>query len=133
VYWRTGLNAGATLTTANFLGTILSGAAITVTATNGTLQGDLFATTAVTLTLTNSTVTACQLTGIHGNTHGKCNQGVGGPRVAIRATRTTTTRRMTRRAGRPGTRAVSPTGKLRTRRNERRRGAVRPLRPRSFA
>jgi hypothetical protein len=77
VYWRTGLNAGATLTTANFVGTILSGAAITVTATNGTFQGDLFATTAVTLTLTNSTVTACQLTGEHGNKHGKCNQGVG--------------------------------------------------------
>jgi hypothetical protein len=78
VYWRTGLNAGATLTTTNFLGTILSGAAITVTATNGTFQGDLFATTAVTLTLTNSTVTACQLTGGHGGKkHGKCNQGVG--------------------------------------------------------
>jgi len=77
VYWRTGLNAGATLTTTNFLGTILSGAAITVTATNGTFQGNLFATTAVTLTLTNSTVTACQLTGGHGNVHGKCNQGVG--------------------------------------------------------
>ena len=77
VYWRTGLNAGATLTTSNFVGTILSGAAITVTATNGTVHGDLFATTAVTLTLTNSTVTACQLARGHGNVHGKCNQGVG--------------------------------------------------------
>jgi len=79
VYWRTGLGAAATLTTANFIGTILSGAAITVTATNGTFQGDVFATTAVTLTLTNSTVTACQLGGGqgHGKGHGKCNQGVG--------------------------------------------------------
>ena len=77
VYWRTGLNAGATLTTTNFAGTILSGAAITVTATNGTVHGDLFATTAVTLSLTNSTVTACQLTGGPDNVKGKCNQGVG--------------------------------------------------------
>ena len=75
VYWRTGLNADATLTTSNFVGTILSGAAITVTATNGTVQGGLFATTAVTLTLTNSTVTACEATG-HGR-GSKCNQGVG--------------------------------------------------------
>ena len=82
VYWRTGLNAGATLTTTSFVGTILSGAAITVTATNGTVQGSLFATTAVTLTLTNSTVTACQFAGGHGKGHGKCNQGVGnGPEV----------------------------------------------------
>lgn len=75
VYWW--VRAGATLTTTNFVGTILAGAAITVTATNGTVQGNLFATTAVTLSLTNSTVTACQLTGGHGNGHGKCNQGVG--------------------------------------------------------
>ena len=75
VYWRTGLDAGATLTTSNFVGTILSGAAITVTATNGTVQGGLFATTAVTLSLTNSTVIACEATG-HGR-GSKCNQGVG--------------------------------------------------------
>jgi hypothetical protein len=74
VYWRA---AAATLTTSNFLGTILSGAAITVTATDGTVQGGLFATTAVTLTLTNSTVTACEFAGGHGKGHGKCNQGVG--------------------------------------------------------
>jgi hypothetical protein len=78
VYWRTGLAAGATMTTSNFVGTILSGAAITVTATNGSFQGSAFATTAVTFSLTNSTVTACQFTGGHGgNPHGKCNQGVG--------------------------------------------------------
>lgn len=77
VYWRTGPLAGATLTTSSFVGTILSGAAITVTATNGTFQGDLFATTAVTLSLTNSTVTACGATGHGGNGKGKCNQGVG--------------------------------------------------------
>jgi hypothetical protein len=77
VYWRTGMNAGATLTTSNFVGTILSGGAITVTATNGTFEGEAFATTAVTLTLTNSTVTACQLGGGQGNGHSRCNQGVG--------------------------------------------------------
>ena len=75
VYWW--VEAAATLTTTNFVGTILSGAGITVTATNGTFQGNAFATTAVTLSLTNSTVTACQLTDGHGNGHGKCNQGVG--------------------------------------------------------
>lgn len=69
------VEADATLTTSSFVGTILSGAAITVTATGGTVQGNLFATTAVTLSLTNSTVTACEATGDgHG---GKCNQGVG--------------------------------------------------------
>jgi hypothetical protein len=94
VFWRTGAAAGATLTTSNFIGTILSGAAITVTATNGTLHGNLLATSAVTLTLTNSSVTACEFAGGpvdggpgnggpgkgHGKGHTKkqkCNQGVG--------------------------------------------------------
>jgi len=82
VFWRTGQSAAATLTTSSFIGTILSGAAITITATNGGVQGNLFATTAVTMTLTNSTVTACESTGggpgggPGPGGHGKCNQGV---------------------------------------------------------
>ncbi len=71
VYWW--VEAAATLTTSNFLGTILAGAAITVT--GGTFNGDALAKAAV--TLTGATVTACEATG-HGNSgRGKCNQGVG--------------------------------------------------------
>jgi len=78
VYWWT--KDAATLTSSNFLGTILAGAAITVT--NGTFGGDALATAGVTLTGTQ--VTACQGTGGNGpgkcsqgddNDHGKCNQG----------------------------------------------------------
>jgi len=101
VYWW--VKAAATLTTSNFLGTILAGAAITVT--GGTFDGHALATAAV--TLTNPKVTACQATGNgfppgldkcedHHDSdgddhdkdhdgdkdHGKCNQGVGnGPEV----------------------------------------------------
>jgi hypothetical protein len=69
----------ATLTTSNFLGTILAGAGITVT--GGTFKGEALAKAAV--TLTGAAVTACGATarpgkGHHGTTdRGKCNQGVG--------------------------------------------------------
>src|SRR5437762_7394794 len=62
VYWW--VKDAATLTASNFLGTVLSGAAITTT--NGTFGGGALATAAVTLTGTR--VTACQTTG--GNGHG---------------------------------------------------------------
>jgi hypothetical protein len=71
------VEAGATLTTSNFLGTILAGAAITVT--GGTFEGHALARAAVTLT-EGANVTACEATGHGGNGgsgHGKCNQGVG--------------------------------------------------------
>lgn len=71
VYWW--VEAAATLTTSNFLGTILAGAGITVT--GGTFDGHALAKAAVTLT-TGAAVSVCQATG-HGNGHGKCNQGVG--------------------------------------------------------
>lgn len=46
----------ATLTTSNFMGSILAGAAITIT--GGTFSGDALATAA--LTLTGTTVTTCE-------------------------------------------------------------------------
>lgn len=64
----------ATLTTSNFVGTILAGAAITVT--GGTFSGNALAKAAV--TLTGTTVTACEATSGPGSpADGKCNQGVG--------------------------------------------------------
>jgi hypothetical protein len=64
----------ATLTTSNFLGTILAGAAITVT--GGTFSGDALAKAAV--TLTGATVTGCERTGgPGGDDRSRCNQGVG--------------------------------------------------------
>ena len=67
----------ATLTDANFLGTILAGAAITIT--RGTFDGNALAQAAV--TLTGTTVTACERGRGPGNGNGKhkdkCNQGVG--------------------------------------------------------
>ena len=65
----------ATLTDSNFVGTILSGAAITIT--RGTFHGDALATAAV--TLTGATVTACEAPGPGPGpgVHVKCNQGVG--------------------------------------------------------
>jgi hypothetical protein len=64
-----------TLTTSNFLGTVLAGAAITVT--GGSFSGDAFAKAAVTLT-------GASLVGCDGNArpggghpHRKCNQGIG--------------------------------------------------------
>jgi hypothetical protein len=81
VYWW--VAQAATLTSSNFLGTILTGADITVT--GGTFIGDALAggagTTSVptgAVTLTNSTSTACP--GAGGTvvpTKLKCNQGVG--------------------------------------------------------
>jgi hypothetical protein len=70
VYWW--VKDAATLTDSNLLGTVLSGAAITVT--GGTFGGDALATAAV--TLTGARVTACQATGGTGggNGRGKCNQ-----------------------------------------------------------
>ena len=73
VYWW--VAQGATMTTSHFLGTILAGAAITVT--GGTVDGRALAKAAV--TLTDTTLTGCVATSGHGqgkaNEH--CNQGVG--------------------------------------------------------
>jgi hypothetical protein len=66
------VDAAATLTDSDFLGTIYAGAAITVT--RGTFEGNAYAKAAV--TLTGTTVTACE-PGIGGRGHGRCNQGVG--------------------------------------------------------
>jgi hypothetical protein len=81
VYWW--VAQAATLTSSNFLGTILAGADITVT--GGTFIGDALAGGAGSIsvptgavTLTNSTITACP--GAGGTvvpTKLKCNQGVG--------------------------------------------------------
>jgi hypothetical protein len=75
VYWW--VRDAATLTDSNFLGTILAGAAITVT--RGTFDGHALAKAAVTLTA--AAVSACEATpgngGGGGNGHRKCNQGVG--------------------------------------------------------
>jgi hypothetical protein len=58
VYWQT--DGATTLTTSNVVGTVLSGAAITVT--GGTFDGGLLATDAATLT-TGSVVDACETSG----------------------------------------------------------------------
>jgi hypothetical protein len=58
VYWQT--DGATTLTTSNVVGTVLSGAAITVT--GGTFDGGLLATDAATLT-TGSVVDACVTSG----------------------------------------------------------------------
>jgi len=81
VYWWVAQDA--TLTTSNFLGTILAGADITVT--GGTFVGEALAGGAGSIavptgavTLTNSSIHACAPAG--GNVvhvKGKCNQGVG--------------------------------------------------------
>jgi len=69
VYW--GVSDAATMTDSNFVGTILSGAAITIT--RGTFTGDALAKAGVTLTDTN--LVGCE--GVGGKSHSKCNQGVG--------------------------------------------------------
>ena len=70
VYWW--VKDAGTLTTSNFLGTILAGGTRgAITVTNGTISGNLLAATAVTLTSTR--VTACQATA--GNGHGTGNHG----------------------------------------------------------
>ena len=74
VTWLT--SAAATLTTSNFVGTILSGAAITLT--GGTFSGNAYAKADV--TITGAAVTGCAGRGNgngNGNGKGKCNQGVG--------------------------------------------------------
>jgi len=72
VYWQA--DGAATMTTSNFIGTILAGAAITVT--GGTFTGDALASAAV--TLTGASVTGC-VAGVQNPTPAKlkCNQGVG--------------------------------------------------------
>ena len=68
----------ATLTTSGFQGTILAGAAITMTGLAGNttpFNGDALAKGAV--TLTGVTVAGCKASGGHGNSQSKCNQGVG--------------------------------------------------------
>jgi Ice-binding-like len=74
VYWW--VPTAATMTTSNFLGTILAGTSITVT--GGTFDGRALAKVAV--TLTGVTLTGC-VAGSHGNGNDKdkehCNQGVG--------------------------------------------------------
>ena len=71
VTWLT--TAEATLTTSNFVGTILSGAAITLT--GGTFHGNAYAKADV--TITGTAVTGCEGSKRNGNDKDKCNQGVG--------------------------------------------------------
>ena len=82
VYWwvaQAATMTTTTLTTSGFQGTILAGAAITVTGLAGApattlFNGDALAKAAV--TLTDVVVTSCQASG-GGNSQSKCNQGVG--------------------------------------------------------
>jgi hypothetical protein len=76
VYWW--VAQAATMTTSAFQGTILAGAAITMTGLAGSttpFNGDALAKAAI--TLTDVTVTACKASGGPGNSRSKCNQGVG--------------------------------------------------------
>ena len=66
----------ATMTTSQFNGTILAGAAITVTSGGvGTFDGRALAKAAV--TITGGTLNGCTGGSIGGTAHPKCNQGVG--------------------------------------------------------
>lgn len=66
----------ATLTTSNFIGTILAGAGITVTSGGvGTFKGRALAKGAV--TITGGTLTGCTGGSLGGAEKAKCNQGVG--------------------------------------------------------
>jgi hypothetical protein len=71
------VRAGATMTTSHFIGTILAGAAITVTAGGtGTFNGRALAKAAV--TITGGTLTGCTGGSLGGGTaKANCNQGVG--------------------------------------------------------
>jgi hypothetical protein len=71
------VRAGATMTTSQFIGTILAGAAITVTSGGtGTFQGRALAKAAV--TITGGTLTGCTGGSLGGGSaKAKCNQGVG--------------------------------------------------------
>jgi len=76
VYWW--VAEAATMTTSSFQGTILAGAAITVTGLAGAatpFNGDILAKAAV--TLTDVTVTSCNASGGGDKSKSKCNQGVG--------------------------------------------------------
>jgi hypothetical protein len=75
VYWW--IAQAATMTTSSFQGTILAGAAITVTGLAGgtPFNGDALAMAAV--TLTDVTLTGCEASGGGGKSQSKCNQGVG--------------------------------------------------------
>jgi hypothetical protein len=63
----------ATMTTSNFQGNILAGAAITLT--GGTFNGDIWSRADVTVTGTQ--VVGCDGSNGQGKPRGKCNQGVG--------------------------------------------------------
>jgi hypothetical protein len=66
----------ATMTTSKFIGTILAGAAITVTSGGvGTFNGRALAKAAV--TITGGTLTGCTGGSLGGTAKAKCNQGVG--------------------------------------------------------
>ena len=66
----------ATMTTSQFSGTILAGAAITVTSGGvGTFDGRALAKAAV--TITGGTLNGCTGGSLGGTAHPKCNQGVG--------------------------------------------------------
>jgi hypothetical protein len=67
------VDAAATLTTSNFIGTILAGAAITTT--GGTFAGDALAKAAV--TITGTSLVGCAGSGVGGGQKQHCNQGVG--------------------------------------------------------
>jgi hypothetical protein len=71
VYWW--VDAAATLTDSNFIGTILAGMAVTVK--GGTFHGNIYAKAAVTVTSTQ--ITPCEGGSTHGNGGKGCNQGVG--------------------------------------------------------
>lgn len=76
VYWW--VAEAATMTTSAFQGTVLAGAAITMTGLAGNttpFNGNALAKGAV--TLTGVTVNACKASGDHGTPRSKCNQGVG--------------------------------------------------------
>lgn len=76
VYWW--VAEAVTMTTSGFQGTILAGAAITMTglaSNKSPFNGDALSKAAV--TLTRMTVTGCEASGRHGNSRSKCNQGVG--------------------------------------------------------
>lgn len=76
VYWW--VAEAVTMTTSGFQGTILAGAAITMTglaSNKSPFNGDALSKAAV--TLTRMTVTGCEASGGHGNSRSKCNQGVG--------------------------------------------------------
>jgi Ice-binding-like len=69
------VSQAATMKDSTFVGTILAGAAITIT--RGTFTGDALATAAVTMTDTHLVGCPGSQANLHGNGKEKCNQGVG--------------------------------------------------------